>query len=98
MKIWDMMKSFWVMTGEVDVNPEEDKNNIRNTNKLSAEDRALLMRTLQDVETKTQNFIDVHYTSHFSEQLKAKSPVKGNEKAYKARNEKEIEKEDDLLL
>ena len=78
MKIWNMLKDFWVRTGEIDVDPEADKNIIETSSKLSTEDRILLLQTLHSVDKKTEDFVKVHSASPFGEQIKTSVKSKGN--------------------
>lgn len=94
MKIWDMLKDFWVRTGEIDVDPEADRNIIETSSKLSAEDRAMLLNTLHNVDKKTEDFVRIHSASPFGEQIK--TSVKSKETKQKTVDAKEYEDELEL--
>jgi len=80
MKIWDIFKEFWAFTGEVDI--KDNENIIKDSNKLSETDRALLLETMKHVQSRekqNETVLNTHY--HFNKDLQATSTAKQKQKS-----------------
>jgi len=99
MKIWEILKNFWELTGEVDVDPKEEINVIENATTLSSEDKEALLKVLSDVnkqEAKQEEVMKAHYTSHFGQRLH--SSVEENKHVEPEVSNQQAEKQEDLEL
>lgn len=100
MKIWNIFKNFWDFTGEIDVDPKEELHTIENTNKISAEDKATLLKVLRDVDKKEvehEAIIKAQYTSRLGGRLQSSISVDKPELETKAK-EKQHEDQDELEI